>query len=73
MQWGRILISVCLAINNDEKISISLYYEMKFSFEVSKILTDLMPFESWTGVLQVQPGFEIIENFIFEMLYLSQI
>ena len=23
-----------------------------------------MPFESWTGVLQVQPCFEIIDNFI---------
>ena len=29
---GRILISACLTINNDEKISIRLYYEMKFSF-----------------------------------------
>ena len=30
-----------------------------------------MPFESWTGVLQVQPCFEIIDNFIFGMLSLS--
>ena len=29
---GRILISACLTINSDEKISIRLYYEMKFSF-----------------------------------------
>ena len=27
---GRILIFECPAINNDEKISIFLYYEMKF-------------------------------------------
>ena len=30
-----------------------------------------MHFESWTGVLQVQPCFEIIYNFIFGVLYLS--
>ena len=30
-----------------------------------------MPFESWTSVLQVQPCFEIYDNFIFGMLYLS--
>ena len=30
-----------------------------------------MPFKSWTGVLQVQPCFEIIDHFIFGMLYLS--
>ena len=28
---GRILISACLAINNDEKISTFLYYDTKFS------------------------------------------
>ena len=54
----RILISACLVINNDEKISILLYYDMKFSFgSFSKIQADFMPFESWTGVLQVQPCF----------------
>ena len=30
-----------------------------------------MHVESWTGVLQVQPCFEIIYNFIFRVLYLS--
>ena len=29
---GRILILACLVINNDEKISTFLYYDMKFSF-----------------------------------------
>ena len=29
-----------------------------------------MLFESWTGVLHVQPCFEIIDNFIFGMLSL---
>ena len=29
---GRILISACLVINNDEKISTFLYYDTKFSF-----------------------------------------
>ena len=43
-----------------------LYYDTKFSFgSFSKIQADLMPFESWTDVLQVQPCFEIIDNFIF--------
>ena len=36
----------------------------------SKIQADFMLSESWTGVLQVQPCFEIIDNFIFGMLYL---
>ena len=63
----RILISACLVINNDEKMSTFLYYDTKFSFgrSFSKIQADFMPFESWTGVLQVQPCFEIIHNFIF--------
>ena len=65
---GRILISTCLVINNDEKISTFLYYDTKFSFgNFSKIQADFMHFESWTGVLQV----EIIYNFIFGVLYLS--
>ena len=42
-----------------------------FNSEVSKILADLMHFKRWTGVLQVQPCFEIIEDYIFGMLYLS--
>ena len=47
------------------------FYDMKFSFgSFSKIQADFMPFESWTGVLQVQPCFEIIDNFIFGMLSL---
>ena len=69
---GRILISACLVINNDEKISMFLYYDAKFSFgSFSKIKADFMPFESWAGVLQVRPCFEIIDNFIFGVLYLS--
>ena len=69
---GRILISTCLVINNDEKISTFLYYNTKFSFgNFSKIQADFMHFESLTGVLQVQPCFEIIYNFIFGVLYLS--
>ena len=56
---GRILIWACLVNNNDEKVSTFLYYDMKFSFgSFSKIQADFMPFESWTGVLQVQPCFE---------------
>ena len=69
---GRILISACFVINNGERISTFLYYNTKFSFgSFSKIQADFMPFESWTGVLQVQPCFEIIDNFIFGMLHLS--
>ena len=68
---GRILISACLVINNDEKISSFLYYDTKFSLQsFSKIQTDFVPFESWTGVLQFQPCFEIIDNFIFGVLSL---
>ena len=63
---GRILISACLVINNDEKVSTFsvLWYEL-FIWKFSKIQADFMPFESWTSVLQVQPCFEIIDNFIF--------
>ena len=68
----RFLISVCLAIKNNEKISIYLcIMKQDFYLEVSKILTHFMPFKSWTGVLQIQSCFEIIDYFIFEMLYLS--
>ena len=60
--WERIFILACLVINNDEEIS---HYDAKFSFRsFSKIQGDFMPFESWTGVLQVQPCFEVIDNFI---------
>ena len=76
--WGRILISACLVINNVESLIMTkryprfLYYNMKFSFEsFSKIEADFMPFESWAGVLQVQPCFEIIDNFVFGVFYLS--
>ena len=42
-----------------------LYQDTNFSFEIfSKIQADFVPFESWIGVLQVQPCFEIIDNFI---------
>ena len=59
----RILISTCLVINNDKKISTFLYYDTKFSFGgFSKIQADFMPFESWTSVLQVQSCFEIIDK-----------
>ena len=69
---GRILNSACLVINNDEKYRRFLYSVTKFSFgSFSKIQADFMPCESWTGVLQVQPCFEIIDNFIFGVLYLS--
>ena len=47
-----------------------LLYEI-FIWKFLKIQADFMPFESWTGVLQVQPCFEIIDNFIFRVLYLS--
>ena len=69
---GRILISACLVINNDEKIStfFVLRYEI-FIRKFFKIQADFMHVESWTGVLQVQPCFEIIYNFIFRVLYLS--
>ena len=47
---GRILISACLFINNDEMISTFLHYDTKFSFgSFSKIQADFMPFESWKG------------------------
>ena len=47
---GRILISACLVINNDENIST---FFVKFSFgSFSKIQADFMPFESWTGGLK---------------------
>ena len=69
---GRILISTCLVINNNEKISTFVYYNTKCSFgSFSKIQADFMPFENWTGVLQVQPCFEIIDNYIFGGLCLS--
>ena len=71
VQWGKFLISACLAIKKDEKIPIFLYNETKFYSEVSKIQADFMPFKSWTDVLQVQPCFEIIDYFIFGILYLS--
>ena len=66
---GRILIS---AFSGHEKILMFfvLRYEI-FIWKFSKIQTDFMHFESWTGVLQVQPCFEIIYNFIFGVLYLS--
>ena len=69
---GRILISACLVINTDEKIStfFVIRYEI-FIRKFSKIQADFMHVESWTGVLQVQPCFEIIYNFIFGVLYLS--
>ena len=52
---GRILISVCMVINNDKKISTFLYYDTKFSFgSFSKIQADFMSFDSQTDVLQVQ-------------------
>ena len=39
-------------------IGIFLYYDTEFSLEsFSKIRADFMPFESWTGVLQVQSLF----------------
>ena len=51
---GRILISACLVINNDDIFCITI---RNFHSELSKILADFMPFESWTGVLQFQPCF----------------
>ena len=53
---GRILISACLVINNDENILTFFVLRYKiFIQEFLKIQADFMPFESWTGVLQVQP------------------
>ena len=64
---GRILISACLVVNNDENISMFLYYDTKSLFgRFSKIQVDFRPFESWTGVLQVQTCFEIIYNLFSE-------
>ena len=55
---GRILVSACLVINNDKKILTFLYYDTKFSVRsFSKIQADFVPYDSWTGVLQVQPCF----------------
>ena len=69
---GRILISACLSLIVTKRYRRFLYYDTKFAFgSFSKIQAGFMPFESWTGVLQVQPCFEIIENFIFGVLYLS--
>ena len=64
---GRILISVCLFINNDEKIS--TFFVLRYEIFIRKFFENSR--ESWTGVLQVQPCFEIIYNFIFRVLYLS--
>ena len=62
---GKVLLSACLAIKNDEKISICfMYYETKFlfgSFENSS------RFHAFLEII----CFEIIDNFIFGMLYLS--
>ena len=69
---GRILISACLVIIMTKRYRRFLYYDTKFSFgSFSKIQADFMHVESWTGVLQVQPCFEIIYNFIFGVVYLS--
>ena len=66
---GRILISTRLVINNDEKIS--TFFVLRYEIFIQKFFENFMHFESWTGVLQVQPCFEIIYNFIFGVLYLS--
>ena len=69
---GRILISACLVINNDEKIS--TFFVLRYEIFVRKFFEDSSRFhalESWTGVLQVHPCFEIIDNFIFGVLCLS--
>ena len=66
---GRILISACLVINNDEKIS--TFFVLQYEIFIRKFQADFVHVESWTGVLQVQPCFEIIYNFIFGVLYLS--
>ena len=53
---GTILISACLVINNDEKISTFLYFVLRYEISFgsfSKIRADFMPFKSWTGVVQV--------------------
>ena len=50
---GRILISACLIINNDERYRRFCITIRNFHLEVfiSKIQADFMLFESWTGVL----------------------
>ena len=63
---GRILISAWLAINNDERIL--TFFVLRYEIFIQ---ADFMHVESWTDVLQVQPCFEIIYNFIFGVLYLS--
>ena len=63
---GRILISAWLVINNDERIS--TFFVLRYEIFIQ---ADFMHVESWTDVLQVQPCFEIIYNFIFGVLYLS--
>ena len=69
---GRILIRHVWSLIMTKRHQRFLYYDTKFSFgSFWKIQADFMPFESWTGVLQVQPCFEIIDNFIFGVLYLS--
>ena len=66
---GRILISACLSFDNDEEISIFFCITIRnFRSEVSKILAGFMHFEIWTGVLQVQPCFEITDNFFWNAL-----
>ena len=65
---GRSLISACLAINNDDIFCITI---RNFHSEVSKVLADFMPFESWIGVLQ--PCFQIIDNFIFASVWAMHI
>ena len=70
MQWGKNFNFGMFRSRKD--IDVFLYYDTKLSFgSFSKIQTDFMHFESWTGVLEVQPCFEIIYNFIFRVLYLS--
>ena len=61
---GRILISACWSLIMTKRYRRFLYYNTKFSFgRFLKIQADFMHFESWTGILQVQPCFEIIYNF----------
>ena len=56
-----------MAIKNDKKVSIFFVLQNKIFIRISCLLR---AFQSWTGVLQVQLYFEIIDYFIFGMFYL---
>ena len=72
---GRILISVCLVINNDERdIEVFCITIRNFHSEVSRKFKQISCIlRAGLGVLQVQSCFEIIYNFIFAVLLNSTV